>query len=127
MPVILSGDIDSPGRAKELLEYTGCNGIMIGRAAKGRLWIFSDLLLFFLGYCRGPGDAVFDPEISWKKEFSKLYLKFLIYFKGEGKAVREFRKHLCWIFRGTRGIATARKKFFEIEKFEDAEKSIDSI
>lgn len=127
IPVIVSGDIDSPKKAKEIFEYTECDGIMIGRAAKGRLWIFTDLILFFLGYCRKPDDVVFDPDIKWKKEFSKLYLKFLIYFKGEDKAVREFRKHLSWIFKGTRGINKARCEFFKIESFNNAENSIDNI
>jgi len=127
IPVIVSGDISSPGKAKEVFEYTGCDGIMIGRAAKGRPWLFADILLSLQGFCNGSGDTVFQPETEWKKEFSKLYLKFLIYFKGEYKAVREFRKQLCWIFKGIRGINRARRKFFEIEKYEDAENSIDNI
>lgn len=127
IPVIVSGDINSSGKAKKILEYTGCDGIMIGRAARGRLWIFTDLLLFLLGYCSELKGAVFDPEIDWKKEFSKLYLKFLIYFKGEDKAVREFRKHLSWIFKGTRGINKAKREFFKIESLNDVENSIDNI
>lgn len=127
IPVIVSGDIISPGKAKEIFEYTGCDGIMIGRAAKGRLWIFTNILLFFLGNHDRLKDTEFDPETKWKKEFSKLYLKFLIYFKGEDKALREFRKHLCWIFKGTRGIGRARHEFFKIESLDDAENSIDNI
>jgi tRNA-dihydrouridine synthase B len=127
IPVIASGDISSPGKAKEVFEYTGCDGIMIGRASKGRPWLFTDILLSLQGFCNGSGDTIFQPETEWKKEFSKLYLKFLIYFKGEYKAVREFRKQLCWIFKGIRGINRARRKFFEIEKYEDAENSIDNI
>lgn len=127
IPVIVSGDIDSPEKAKEIFEYTNCDGIMIGRAAKGRPWFFTDLILSFLGYCQKPGYEIFDPAIGWKKEFSKLYLKFLIYFKGEYKAVREFRKHLSWIFKGTRGINKIRCKFFTIESLNDAENSIDNI
>ena len=127
IPVIVSGDINSPAKAKEVFEYTGCDGIMIGRAAKGRLWVFTDILLFILGYYNRSKDTGFDPGTGWKKEFSKLYLKFLVYFKGENKAVREFRKHLSWIFRGTRGISRARRRFFEIEDMDDAENSIDNI
>ena len=90
IPVIISGDIDSSRKAKEVFDYTGCDGIMIGRAARGRLWLFTSILLFFLGYYDRLRDTEFDPETNWKKEFAKLYLKFLIYFKGENKAVREF-------------------------------------
>jgi tRNA-dihydrouridine synthase B len=127
IPVIASGDINSPVKAKDMLEYTGCDGIMIGRAAKGRPWLFTDMLLSLPGFCSGSSGPLFEPEIEWKREFSKLYLKFLVYFKGEYKAVREFRKQLSWIFKGTRGISRTRGKFLKIEKFEHAENSIDSI
>ncbi len=127
IPVIVSGDIGSPQKAREILDYTGCDGIMIGRAVKGRLWLFANILLFLLGNGRRPGDPEFDPGTGWKKEFSKLYLKFLIYFKGEDRAVREFRKHLCWIFKGTRGISRARRELFKIESFKDAENLIGNI
>lgn len=127
IPVIASGDISSPVKAKEVFEYTGCDGIMVGRAAKGRPWLLADMLLSLLGFCSGSRVTLFEPEIEWKKELSKLYLKFLVYFKGEYKAVREFRKQLSWILRGTRGISKARREFFKIEKFDRAENFIDNI
>jgi len=127
IPVIASGDIDSPGKARKILDYTGCEGIMIGRAVKGRLWIFTNILLFLLGNVKSPGYPEFDPSISWKKEFSRLYLKFLIYFKGEERAVKEFRKHLCWIFKGTRGISRVRCELSKIESFKDTENFIGNI
>jgi tRNA-dihydrouridine synthase B len=127
IPVIASGDISSPIKAKEVFDYTGCDGIMIGRAVKGRPWLFTDVLLSLTGFCSGSRDTLFEPEIEWKKELSKLYLKFLVYFKGEYKAVREFRKQLSWIFKGTRGISRARSEFFKIEDFKHAENSIDNI
>jgi len=127
IPVIVSGDIDSPLKAKEILDYTGCDGIMIGRAVKGRLWLMMNMLIFIIGNGGRVIDAEFNPDIDWKKEFSKIYLKFLINFKGENKAVREFRKHLCWIFKGTRGISRARSEFFKIESFKDAINCINNI
>jgi tRNA-dihydrouridine synthase B len=127
IPVIASGDINSPAKAKEVLEYTGCDGIMVGRAAKGRPWLFADILLSLPGFYRGSGVFLFEPEIEWRKELSKLYLKFLVYFKGEYKAVREFRKQLSWIFKGTRGISEARREFFKIKEFDHAENLIDNI
>ena len=68
-----------------------------------------------------------DPGREWKKRFAGLYLRFLVHFKGESKAVREFRKHLSWIFRGERDITKARKKFFLIEDVGDSLEVIDSI
>ncbi|MCJ7727376.1 MAG: tRNA-dihydrouridine synthase, partial [Actinobacteria bacterium] len=127
IPVIVSGDIDSPLKAKEILDYTGCDGIMIGRAVKGRLWLMMDMLIFIIGNGGRVIDPEFNPGIDWKKEFSKIYLKFLINFKGENKAVREFRKHLCWIFKGSGGISRARSEFFKIESFKDAVNCINNI
>lgn len=127
IPVIASGDIGSPAKAMDVFKNTGCDGIMIGRPAKGRPWLFSDMLLSMKGFCHGSADTVFLPGIEWKKEFSKLYLKFLVYFKGEYKAVREFRKQLSWIFKGIRGINRARKEFFKIKDFKHTVSSIDSI
>jgi len=127
IPVIASGDIDSPRKAKEVLDYTGCDGIMIGRALKGRLWLMMDMLTFILNYQGRAKDREFNPDIDWKKEFSRIYLKFLIHFKGENKAVKEFRKHLSWIFKGIRGISKARGEFLRIDSFENAMDSIDNI
>jgi len=127
IPVIVSGDVDSPRKAKEILDYTGCDGVMIGRALKGRLWLMMNMLIFILNHQGRVTDPGFNPDMDWKKEFSRIYLKFLIHFKGENKAVREFRKHLCWIFKGTRGISRVRGEFLKIESFEDAMDSINNI
>jgi tRNA-dihydrouridine synthase B len=130
IPVIASGDILNTRDAFEVLEYTSCDGVMIGRAAKGTLWLFLDMMISFLlmekGYDIGDIPEG-DPGKDWKKRFAGLYLRFLVHFKGEFKAVREFRKHLSWIFKGERDIAKARKKFFLIESTDDALEIIDSI
>lgn len=127
IPVIVSGDIDSRKKAAEILDYTGCDGIMIGRAVKGRMWFLLDILLLLLDRSSLSGDPDFDPGTDWKKEFAQIYLKFLIHFKGEYKAIREFRKHLNWIFKGTRGISTIRNKFFKIENPQDVIKTLENI
>ena len=127
IPVIVSGDIDSPQKAAEVLDYTGCDGIMIGRAAKGRMWFLMDILLSLQSDPRLAGDPDFDAGVDWKKEFARAYLNFLIYFKGEYKAIREFRKHLNWIFKGTRGISKIRNEFFKIEKQLDALEALENI
>lgn len=130
IPVIASGDIENPEKALEVLEYTGCDGVMIGRASKGTLWLFLDILIYLalLKDDRWTGeDFVFSPAGEWKKSFAMLYLRFLVMFKGEYIAIREFRKHLSWIFKGVRDIAKVRKKFFLIQNTDDALDIIDSI
>jgi len=131
IPLIVSGDIDSPGKAVEIIDYTGCDGIMIGRAVKGRLWLLTKILLFLLaGYKESTNailDSISDPGLEWKKELSKLYLKFMIYFKGEDRGVREFRKRLSWIFKGEKGISGIKDGFFKIDSFKNAIRLIDNI
>ena len=118
----------------EVLKFTGCDGAMVGRAARGSMWLFLNIFLsianiggLFENSNGIPGKIDFTPSVSWRKEFARLYLKFLIYFKGEYKATREFRKHLVWIFKGVKGISKERKYFFRIETFKDTIDIIDSI
>ncbi|MGM0365578.1 MAG: tRNA dihydrouridine synthase DusB [Actinomycetota bacterium] len=120
--VIASGDIGSPTKAQEVLKYTGCDAIMVGRNSKGSMWVLMDILLGLLGSSTG-----FMPDLEWRKEFAACYLKFLIFFKGEEKAVREFRKYLSWIFKGVRGISRAKKTFFTIKSFNDAIEVMDRL
>ena len=134
IPVMISGDINTPQKAKEVLEYTSCDGIMIGRASRGNVWVLLNILLsiIYKDNISEKPDGIskrsnFIPSISWRKEFAVVYLKFLIYFKGEYKAVREYRKHLSWIFKGVRGISKARKELFKIKSFEDAVNVIENI
>ena len=125
IPVIVSGDIDSPQKALEVLKFTGCDGAMIGRAARGSMWLFLNI---FLSIANIGGLFENSNGIPGKIDFTpRLYLKFLIYFKGEYKATREFRKHLVWIFKGVKGISKERKYFFRIETFKDTIDIIDSI
>ena len=129
IPVIVSGDVDSLKKAIEVLDYTGCDGVMIGRAAKGRHWLIMNILMSLSSVGTGNKlvDPEFDPDVDWKKEFSKLYLKFLIYFKGENRGAKEFRKYLSWIFKGMEGLNRAKCGFFKIKKFDEAINCIDMV
>jgi len=135
IPVIASGDIDSPAKARQVLDYTGCDAVMIGRASKGTPWIFFNILMSFKNGLDTVSDNQqgisfyddFSPDIGLKKKFAELYLKFLISFNSEEKAVKEFRKYLSWIFKGTRGINRFKHKFFAINNFEDVSNIMDSL
>lgn len=146
IPVIASGDIQNPYIARQVLDYTGCDGLMIGRAARGNPWIFTELLLGLLKICRKKdkidgwkaktsnyfyeNDPLIDNFIltnDIKVKIMKLYLKFLIYFKGEDRAVKEFRKMLGWAFKGQRDISSIRNGFFKINSFDDAKEILESL
>ncbi|MHB1275905.1 MAG: tRNA dihydrouridine synthase [Candidatus Humimicrobiaceae bacterium] len=146
IPVIASGDIQSAYKARQVLDYTGCDGLMVGRAARGNPWIFSELLLGLLKISRkkekidgrkagrNPKSYENDPLIDnfilsndIKVQAMKLYLKFLIHFKGEDRAVRESRKMLGWAFKGQRDITSIRNSFFKINSFNDAEEILEGL
>ena len=122
IPVIASGDIDSPAKAKQALDYTGCDAVMIGRASKGTPWIFFNILMSLKN-----GSDYFSPDIDFKKKFAELYLKFLISFVSEEKAAKEFRKYLSWIFKGTRGINRFKHRFYAIKSFKDVSNIMGSL
>ena len=146
IPVIASGDIQNANIAARVLDYTGCDGLMVGRAARGNPWVFAELLLGLLkirqNRCMISEDQNHDKFKSiednlfadnlcltndMKIEVMNLYLKFMIYFKGEDRAVKEFRKILGWAFKGQRDIASIKNGFFKIESFEDAEAILESL
>ena len=103
VPVIGNGDIWTPADAQAMLEQTGCDAIMIGRAALGNPWIFSRTV-HFLKY----GELLAEPKPEEKIAMAQRHLDLLVQFKGERVAVWEMRKHAAWYTRGLRGSARLR-------------------
>jgi tRNA-dihydrouridine synthase B len=91
IPVIANGDIDSPEKARFVLEKTGVDGVMIGRAACGRPWIFEQVLRFFEG-----GEKCWEPAAAAVKGTILSHLEQLYDFYGESSGVRIARKHIAW-------------------------------
>ncbi len=95
IPVIGNGDVDSPRAAKEMLQQTGCDGVMIGRAAQGNPWIFRDTVSFLEN-----GTVPEPPDSRMKKQMVLEHAELQIRLKGEYTAVREMRRHLAWYTAG---------------------------
>ena len=110
IPVFANGDIDSPQRAKQILLDTGCDGIMIGRAAQGRPWIF-DEVNFFLS----SGELRADLALEKVRDIMRAHLEDLYAFYGEETGVRVARKHLSWYFRQHPGQEDLRNRLVQIE------------
>ena len=91
IPVIANGDIDSPGKAAEVLRHTGADALMIGRAAQGRPWIFREVA----HYLR-TGDMLPEPSLAEVRDILLGHLHDLHAFHGEEAGVRIARKHLGW-------------------------------
>ncbi|MFI7927197.1 tRNA dihydrouridine synthase DusB, partial [Acinetobacter baumannii] len=91
IPVIANGDIDSPEKAKYVLDYTGADAIMIGRAAQGRPWIFREIAHYLK-----TGEHLAAPNIEEVKEVLLGHLSELYQFYGEYSGCRIARKHIAW-------------------------------
>jgi tRNA-dihydrouridine synthase B len=91
IPVIANGDIDSPEKAKYVLERTGADAIMIGRAACGNPWIFEQILHFFQG-----GEKRWEPSATTILSTIQTHLEQLYDFYGESAGVKIARKHIAW-------------------------------
>jgi tRNA-dihydrouridine synthase B len=105
IPVIANGDIDSPEKAKKVLAYTGAAGIMIGRAARGRPWIFREIAHYLATGKQSP-----PPTPAWIRECMLEHLESLLAFYGEHQGSRMARKHIAWYSRGLPGSTLFRRQ-----------------
>lgn len=114
IPVIGNGDIDSPQKAKLMLDKYGVDGIMIGRAALGNPWMLYRTVKYL-------EEGVLYPEPTPKEriDICALHLDRLIALKGEKVAVQEMRKHAAWYIKGIRGAAAIRTKINQAETREE--------
>jgi tRNA-dihydrouridine synthase B len=91
IPVLANGDVDSPQKARAVLDYTGCDGLLIGRPAQGRPWIFREIAHFLATGAELPPPSVADICAILVEHLENLYA-----FYGELQGVRIARKHLGW-------------------------------
>ena len=121
IPVIGNGDVDSYESACAMIEETGCDAVMIGRAAQGNPWIFSELC------ARSEGKEWRPPS---KEEVAAMILrhaKMLIECKGEYIGSREMRKHAAWYTKGYPGSSHFRGRLNEAESFDDIKRLMDDF
>jgi nifR3 family TIM-barrel protein len=103
IPLIGNGDVTTPQDARRMLEETGCDGVMIGRAALGNPWMIYRTVKYLES-----GELMGEPTVREKIDVCILHLDRLIALKGEYVAVREMRKHAAWYLKGIRGNAKVR-------------------
>ncbi len=116
IPVIGNGDVFTPQDAKNMLEYTKCDAIMIGRAAQGNPWIFQRINHYI-----NTGEML--PEITPEQKVEKAlrHARMLIEYKGEYIGVREMRKHISWYMKGIKGAAELREKINRANSYNEIE------
>lgn len=122
IPVIGNGDIDSPGSALRMMEQTGCDGVMIGRAAQGNPWIFREVTRFL-----EDGIIPAPPDLREKREMVLRHARLQLEYKGEYTAVREMRKHLAWYTVGMPHSARFRQMINALDSMEQLIRSVDTI
>ena len=116
IPVIGNGDVFTPQDAKALLDYTGCDAIMVGRGAQGNPWLFKRIIHYL-----ETGELLPEPTAEERVEKALRHARMLIDYKGEYIGVREMRKHMAWYMKGLPGASELRGKMNFMESYEAME------
>ncbi|MBR5155261.1 MAG: tRNA dihydrouridine synthase DusB [Clostridia bacterium] len=114
IPVIGNGDIVDEESAKHMLDYTGCDGIMIGRGAQGNPWIFQRILHFLK-----TGEKLPLPSAEMRADKMEEHLRLLVKFKGDYRGIQEARKHMSWYIKGAKGGARLREVINKASTFDE--------
>jgi len=122
IPVIANGDIDSPERVKQVLDYTKADAVMIGRAAQGRPWMFREV-----SYYLETGKHLPPPEVQEIHCVLVAHVHDLYGFYGEQRGVRVARKHISWYSKGLVGSAAFRHAMNQLETCEEQLAAVDAF
>lgn len=115
VPVIANGDIDSAERAKEVMDITGCDLVMIGRATLGNPWIF----LQINAYLENPNVKIHTPDLEERLGVMIEHISKMVEYKGEHMAMLQARKLVVGYFKGMKGAAALRNEAGKIKTLDD--------
>ena len=113
IPVIGNGDIVSPEDAVSMISQTGCDGVMIGRGARGNPWIFRQIACY-----RDSGKRLPRPGVGEMVDMILRHARLMLEYKGEYLGIREMRKHVGWYTAGYPGSSRLREQVNHVESFE---------
>lgn len=122
IPVIGNGDVDSPEKAKALLDSTGCDGVMIGRAARGNPWLFHRVVEYL-----ETGKLLDKPSGEEIKAMMLRHARMQVACKGDYTGIREMRKHISWYTTGLPGSAKLRGKINSVESLQEMEELLQEM
>lgn len=120
IPVIGNGDVTCVEDAVRMQEQTGCDGVMIGRGARGNPWIFRELKSY-----DETGVIPPRPDAREIKAMMLRHARLQVEFKGEYLGIREMRGHVAWYTRGLRGSARLRDEINQVESYEELKELLD--
>lgn len=116
IPLIANGDITDGISAAQMIEETNCDGIMVGRGALGRPWVFSQINAYLEHEVILP-----EPPVSERMRVMVKHIKRICEYKGERVGIREARKHAAWYIKGIKGAASYRQQVGMLESIEQLE------
>ena len=122
IPVIGNGDVDSPEKAKALLDSTDCDGVMIGRAARGNPWLFHRVAEYL-----ETGKLLDKPSGEEIKAMMLRHARMQVTCKGDYTGIREMRKHISWYTTGLPGSAKLRGKINSVESLQEMEELLQEM
>lgn len=122
IPVLGNGDVTDGESAKAMFNKTGCDGILVGRAAQGNPWIFKEI-----NHYLETGEKLQRPSKEEMNKVIKEHARLQLETKGEYTGVREMRKHLAWYTAGLPHSAAFRNEINLVETYEGLLKAIDSL
>lgn len=115
VPVIANGDIDSAEKAKEVMDITGCDLVMVGRATLGNPWIFSQIN----AYLENPNVKIHTPDLEERLGVMIEHISKMVEYKGEHMAMLQARKLVVGYFKGIKGAAVLRNEAGKIKTLDD--------
>ena len=122
VPVVANGDIESAQDALDLLEATGCDGVMVGRAALGDPWLFGEIRAALAGQPLPPR-----PTLRQKMEALRTQIYEMCEEKGEWTAMPQARSQALYYMKGLKGAAALRRACCELQHFEDVDRLIEKV
>lgn len=119
VPVIGNGDVFTPNDAIDMLNYTGCDGVMVARGAQGRPWIFKEILHYL-----DTGEILPQPSAHERINIALRHLSLAVELKGEKLGVMEMRKHLTWYLKGMQNANQVKDTINRLVRVEDVKKTL---
>ena len=122
IPIIGNGDVKSPEDAKRMLDETGCDGVMIGRASLGNPWIFQRTAHYLQ-----TGELLPEPTLQERIEVAREHLRGMVELLGEEMGTREMRGQIPWYIKGMPGASVLRRRLTESESLEEMERALGEL
>ena len=122
IPVIGNGDIWMAEDAKAMMEYTGCDGVMVGRGSEGNPFIFRQIKELF-----EQGEVTYFPSNNERVETAIKHTRMLVENKGELRGIKEARKHISWYIKGMKDSSQVRTEVFKTTTLAEIERLLNAM